>query len=187
VSGAVHLPRLLLLNVLIAAAACAGSAPPAEVRKPPPQKPAQKARPAPSPSPPPGALWRADVVRTVNSGLGHFLQRVELEPSLKNGAFQGHRIVSLRPEKWWQGVDLKPGDVVTRVNGLPVERDIEAFKAFESLRTADQLTVSYLRAEEPRELTYRIIEQPGAAKPAELKPQPTDAGTVPDAQIKSSP
>ncbi|HEY3233220.1 MAG TPA: hypothetical protein VGJ84_00800 [Polyangiaceae bacterium] len=110
-------------------------------------------------------MWRDDVLGIVNAGVGRFLQRVEVEPNFRAGAFEGFRILRLKPEPWWQGVDLKPGDVVTRVNGIVIEKPTDAYAALESLRTADRLSVAYLRAGAPRELSYRIIGGPPNGTP----------------------
>jgi type II secretory pathway component PulC len=107
---------------------------------------------------PPGTLKRSEVVSFLDAGFGRFLQRVEVEPNLDQGRFRGWNIVDLRPNTFWQGVDLRPGDTVVQVNGLPIEREMQAFEAFESLRTAEELTVSYYRASKPRALTYRILD-----------------------------
>ena len=120
-------------------------------------------RPTP---PPPGAVWRHDVRAIVEAGLGRFLQRVDVEPSLAGNSFVGFRIVALRPAQWWQGVDLKPGDVVVAVNGMSIERDIEAYEAFKSLVSAEAIRVSYLREGQRRELVYRIVDKEGTAPPA---------------------
>lgn len=113
---------------------------------------------------PPGALWRHDVDAVLDAGLGKFLQRAELRPQLHEGTFVGFRVLELRPPAWWQGVDLVPGDVITRVNGMPIEQPTEAHAAFESLRKSDKLVVSYVREGEARELTYSIIQKPATAK-----------------------
>lgn len=94
----------------------------------------------------------------IDSGLGTFLQRVQVEPSLADGRFRGWTIVDLRPSTFWAPVDLKPGDVVTSVNGLPIERETEAWDAFESLRTAGELRIAYDRNGVERTLAYRIVD-----------------------------
>lgn len=114
---------------------------------------------------PPGALWRSDVDAVLDAGLGKFLQRAELRPYVHEGTFVGFRVLELRPPAWWQGVDLVPGDVITRVNDMPIEKPTEAHAAFESLRRSDQLVVSYLRDGQPRELSYRIIQKPAPDQP----------------------
>jgi S1-C subfamily serine protease len=115
--------------------------------------------------PPPGALFRQDVTATVEEGLGYFLQRVSVDAEVVDGKFQGFRIVDLRPIEWWQGVDLRPGDVVTKVNGMSIEHDIDAYQAFQALRTAPALRVSLVRGGAPRELVYAIIDRNGNAAP----------------------
>lgn len=111
------------------------------------------------PALPADAVWRRDVVAVVNRGLGSFLRHVDVEPRFIKGEFVGFRIVGLYPPSLWQDIDLRVGDVVTSVNGMPIERETEAFEAFEALRTADRLTVAYVRQGKPGELSYRILDR----------------------------
>jgi len=149
----VKLERLALVAALLCA--CSGQ-PQAE----PPMTAAAAPKPPVEPQRPKDALFRDDVVATVDAGLGRFLQRVDVEAAFDNGRFQGFRILELRPPHYWHSVDLAPGDVVTRVNGMPIERETEAYDAFQSLKRAKELRVSYLRAGRPRELVFRIIDRP---------------------------
>lgn len=123
----------------------------------------------------PGTLQRADVERIIDAGFGRFLSHVEVEPSVSAGKFKGWSIVALQPPELWNGIDLRPGDIVTRVNGLPIEREMEAFDAFQAVRAADKLEVSYLRQSQPRTLTYAIVGKPSPALP-KAPPQPPKAG-----------
>lgn len=123
--------------------------------------------------PPKGALWRDDVTATVDAGLGWFLQRVEVQAKVVGGRFVGFEIVDLRPAEFWRGVDLHPGDVVLAVNGKPIERETQAYEAFQSLKTASELRVKLERGGRQRELVYRIVEPPAdadTAKSAKAKP-----------------
>jgi type II secretory pathway component PulC len=118
--------------------------------------------PALSPaSAPSHTIGRSVVHAVVAQGLGAFLQHVELDnkPVRVEGRFHGFRIAALHDAPFWNGVDLKPGDVVTRVNGFPIERPEQAQKAFESLEAASELRVSYDRDGEPHELVYAIIDE----------------------------
>lgn len=121
---------------------------------------AEAARPAP----PPGTLWRDEVHSIVDAGLGWFLQRVDVEAALEAGRFRGFRVVRLKPADFWQGVDLKPGDVVLSVNGMSIEHETEAYGAFQSLKKSDELRVKYVRGGSERELVYRIVEPPAEAQ-----------------------
>jgi len=121
--------------------------------------PAKVAQAPEAPRPPKGALFRQDVDAVVDGGFPQFLQRVEVEPRLVEGQFRGWSIVNLSPRDFWSGVDLKPGDIVTRVNDLPIERETEAFDAFESLKQSDTLRVAFQRDGQSRVLEYRIVQR----------------------------
>jgi S1-C subfamily serine protease len=124
-------------------------------------------RPAPAQPPParveadrplPGTLWREDVDAAIKAGVGRFLHdHLEVEPAFDNGAFAGFRVVRLEPPEFWRGVDLAPGDVVTSVNGLPIERETQAHEALLALKTAKELRVTYLRGGEERTLVFAIV------------------------------
>jgi type II secretory pathway component PulC len=106
------------------------------------------------------ALRRTAIRAAVNGGLGLFLQKVVLDdqPVMKGGKFYGFRVTSLTDPGFWSGVDLKPGDVVTRVNGMPIEHPEEALEAFHSLGVASELRVAYDRDGQARELRYPIVD-----------------------------
>ena len=123
-------------------------------------KPVAKAPVATAPlaaRPPHGALYREDVNALLARGFPEFLRHVDVEPRLVDGQFRGWSIVQLTPSDFWSGVDLKPGDIVTRVNDLPIERETEAFDAFESLKKSDALRVAFQRDGQTRLLEYKII------------------------------
>ena len=133
--------------------ACGGSA------TPPPAKSAATATdiPAPSAPKPITALKRADVRGAITQGLGVFLQNVSVDdyPVMQNGKFYGFKIKELNPE--WS-VDLRPGDVVTRINGVVPERPDDADSAFRSLDKATALKVDFEREGKPRTLELPIVD-----------------------------
>lgn len=113
----------------------------------------------------PNQLRRSDLMKTLSAGPGVFLGELDVEAVLKNGRFHGWRIVSFREPASWEKVDLKPGDVVLRVNGYPLERPEEAMVPWQSLAIAEELHVDYEREGEARELRYEILDDPNAPKP----------------------
>jgi len=162
--GTTRTPRTPALLVLATcAAACAQAAAPPVAPSSPGPAAASAVAPAASAAPPaspPGAhaLARADVHAAVAKGLGAFLQRVDLDsqPVMAGGKFHGFRIAAFHDGAFWKGVDLRPGDVVTSVNGFPIERPEQAQAAFDSLDVASELRVAYERDGQPRELVYAI-------------------------------
>jgi general secretion pathway protein C len=126
-----------------------------------PASPAAPAAPVAAAEPAPDHALRRSAVRgVVQIGLGYFLQKVVLDdhPVMQDGRFHGFRIAALRDSAFWRGVDVKPGDVIVRVNGLPIEHPEEALEAFRSLEVASELRVEYERDGKPRELRYAIVD-----------------------------
>jgi type II secretory pathway component PulC len=151
--------RLAPLALPLAIAACGGSPPPAAVQPLSVRMPAQ-AQAAGGATVHDHKLARSAVHDVVAQGLGAFLQRLELDeqPVLAGGKFRGFRIATLRDARFWEGVDLKPGDVVTAVNGFPIEHPEQAQTAFDSLEVASELRVTYDRDGQSRELVYAIVD-----------------------------
>jgi len=123
-------------------------------------------------------LERAKVAATIDDGFGAFLQRVEVEASLKEGRFEGFRIVRFAAPEDWRGVGLLVGDVITSINDQPIERPEQAHAVFVSLRTAKALEVSYLRVGKPMRLSLPIVgelpPEPPEPSPAAAQPKPAD-------------
>ena len=158
-------PRVLALLPLLlpllpfASGACATA-----VRVAPPvQAPVASAAPpatAAASAAPEHVVARSAVDAVVSEGLGMFLRRVDIDdqPVFVGGKFHGFRIAGLRDPQFWNGVDLKPGDVVTSVNGFPIEHPEQAQTAFESLEVASELRVVVEREGHPREIVYPIVD-----------------------------
>jgi len=81
---------------------------------------------------------------------------------LIQGRFHGWRIVSFRDPARWADVDLKPGDVVLKVNDHKLERPEDAMVPWQSLAIASELRVSYERDGQAKELRYEIVDDPGS-------------------------
>lgn len=119
---------------------------------------------APSAAPPlapvsDGTIARSELLPVLDAGLGHFLRGVRVEASLVEGAFEGYRLTHLYPDDpRFQAIDLRPGDVVLRVNRRPIERPEQAQRVWDELRVASQLLVEYRREGEDRALRFAIVD-----------------------------
>ena len=106
-----------------------------------------------------GIIERDDLERVLDAGLGQYLQNVEMEPEFDRGSFVGFRIVSLFPgDLTYASLDLRPGDIVTRVNGRAISRPEHASEIWEQLRTAPELVVDYRRGESARRMQFVIVD-----------------------------
>lgn len=126
--------------------------------------PSGAAPPAENVQSPVTQIERADVVETVDAGLGKFLGNFSTEPAFdQNEQFEGFRIVRIRNPELFRGLGLGRGDVVTRINEKPIESPPQAYEAFIALKTAPSLDIDYLRGGRPMRLSLPIV---GEARPS---------------------
>jgi S1-C subfamily serine protease len=164
-----HLLSIPLLSAALGVGACASEPQPTA----PPRLNAPATVEAPVEPGPKDAVSRGSIDRAIKAGLGHFLSFLEIEAALDaKGKFVGWRVLELRgPKGTWDGVDLHAGDIVTSVNGFPIERDYQADKAFKSLGVASEIRVGLLRDGKKSELRFAILDDDvttaatGAPKP----------------------
>ncbi len=156
-----HVSRMLRaasLGLVVSCVLACGSAPVAKTRTPSSAAGGDALNVMPPPNG--GSLRRSEVRQALSAGLGMFLQRVTLDvdhPVFKDHRFVGFRISALNGPGW-NGIDLKPGDVVTAVNGFSVERPEQAQQAFLSLAVASELRVDYEREGQPQSLRLSIVD-----------------------------
>lgn len=99
-----------------------------------------------------GTVSRAELLRTLDAGVGAFLSNVDVTPQLTNGQFRGWTIRTFQ-SPW---IDLVPGDVVTAINQQTLETPTDAQKVWTSLRGADEIRVAVVRRGMPFELHFRV-------------------------------
>jgi hypothetical protein len=105
-------------------------------------------------------LRRSALLRTIDAGLGAWLQTVSVDPMLDHGRFRGWIVRSLPSDDvCYRDVDLRENDVVTRVNGRSVEHPEDAHAVWVGLRTAPELVVDFVRAEKAHTLRFKIVDQ----------------------------
>jgi hypothetical protein len=105
------------------------------------------------------ALKRSALLRVLDAGLGTWLGAVEVEPKIVRGRFEGWLLRSLHAgEACWAGVDLRPGDVVSRVNHRPVEKPEQAHAVWSALRHAREISVDFVRGAEGHTLRFAIVD-----------------------------
>lgn len=99
-------------------------------------------------------LERSALTAILPAGPSWLLRRVSLEPALDGAEFVGWRLAAV-PEEWTE-LDLRAGDVVTRVNGMAIETPTQASEVWTSLATATELRVTYERGGKSKQLVLPI-------------------------------
>jgi hypothetical protein len=147
--------RAMLLLPLVACLAC-GPAP--QPQAPPASAPAsapasQRVRT--------GVITQAELKGFLDRGMPAFIANVVVDryPRARAQRFRGWRIVEFFPgDQRFANVDIKPGDVILRVNERPIERPDQFVAAWGSLKLAKELVVETQRKGEVRVLRWKIVD-----------------------------
>lgn len=158
--------RAALMVAALSWIGCAHEAPPPiesaadEAAPPSPAPPPAPVVAAPSAAPgPPGTIARLELERVLSESPGAFLAKVDPQPTFDGARFRGWRLNSFFPgDDRFRGVDLRAGDVVTRVNGLPVEQPEQFIQVWEGARFRHDLTVDLVRDGKPHHLAWTIAD-----------------------------
>ncbi len=103
---------------------------------------------------PPLALGdiRSQVLRNP-SDLGKWLR---LKPMKTQGKFQGYMISPGRDKRLLAQLDLKTGDVITRINGIALTGNLQSLGALQKLQTARELQLDLVRKGKPLSVSFRF-------------------------------
>jgi S1-C subfamily serine protease len=105
------------------------------------------------------AVKRSALNRTLDAGLGTWLRGIDVEPKIERGKFQGWLVRKVYVgDPCWADVDLKAGDVVSRVNRHAIERPEQAQEVWTALRTTGEIAVELFRGGKPRTLRFSVVD-----------------------------
>jgi general secretion pathway protein C len=126
-------------------------------------RPAVAARP---PSPPPGQF--ADNLRRIaESNPSAFSEVIRPQPVFAGGAQKGYRVYPGRNRQQFASLGLRPGDLVTAINGTPLDDPARGNEILSTLMASDQVSVTVERNGQTQQLNLNTatINLPDAAEP----------------------
>ena len=113
-----------------------------------------------------GTVSRQRLLEVLDQGLPVFLAHVALAPSFRDQQFAGWEFVRFWPgDSMFATVDLRPGDIVTAINGLPVRTAAHFFEIWTRLRDTAAIVVEGERESSRFELHFEVIDGPPSAVP----------------------
>ena len=124
-------------------------------------KPAAAASASAAPIARAGHIPRAALDAVLQQGAFWVLEQVPIEQVMDKGKFVGWRVLEL--PRQWASAELQPGDVVTKINTMSLERPEDFFAAWSTLSVASELKVAYLRDGEAKEMSMPIDGSPDPA------------------------
>lgn len=84
--------------------------------------------------------------RELVSNPSSVFQLLRAIPTRQDGQFVGFRVYPARDRTLFREVGLRPGDLVTAVNGIPLDDARNSMQALQALRSASSVQLSVLRA-----------------------------------------
>ena len=98
-------------------------------------------------------ISRPVLKKVLGRSVGDLLRRyVRIEAVLNKGRFVGWRIEKIAKLPPW--MVLRRGDVIRKVNGLPLAKPDDAHKAWKAVRDADEIRIDFIRNRRPH--SFRI-------------------------------
>lgn len=121
--------------------------------------PPAAAAPSAAPESKAGVIARGEYERMLSQSPGAFLAHVDPVATFRDRRFAGWKLRSFfAGDARFQNTALRPGDVVTRVNGRPIEQPDQFIQVWQNARYRRDLTVEILRDGAPRTLVWAIVD-----------------------------
>lgn len=103
------------------------------------------------------ALKRAEVEEAI-SDVNNLMQQVRIRPHFKNGKPDGLTLTRIRPDSIFRKLGLRSGDVLTGIDGNPIESVDDALKFYNSLKTSSNVGIQLRRRGKVETIDYSIEE-----------------------------
>ncbi len=131
----------------------AGSAEPAPQAVAPQPSAPLETTPASAPASPSSSISRQVLKRVIGLGAQQFIRLIRVRAAFRGGRFFGWRVNAYNGPG-----PIKPGDIVLKVNGRPIERPKQFMAVWNNLGKATEIVVALQRGGKLRTLRYPIID-----------------------------
>ncbi len=91
-------------------------------------------------------------VEDVNS----LMKQVRIRPHFTDGKPDGLRLTGIRPDSIFRNMGLRSGDIITGVNGKPIESVDDALKFYQSLQSSSNVQLQLKRRGQEKTIDYKI-------------------------------
>jgi general secretion pathway protein C len=141
------------------------------------------------PVPANGSSALADRLRELTAQApGTITEILRPQPVFANGQQRGYRVYPGRNREQFSRLGLMPGDLVTAVNGTPLDDPSRGLEILQSMNSAAQVTVTVERNGQPTQVTINNAQLAAEAEAAAAAaPEPVPVTEVPATDLPVNP
>jgi len=99
---------------------------------------------------------RGDQIEKAMENLGELMQQATLRPHIEDGNAAGISITGIKPNAIFRKMRLRNGDIITGVNGAPIDSVEDAVKVVEQLSSGSEIQLQIKRRGREQSLDYSI-------------------------------
>ena len=99
---------------------------------------------------------RSEHIQQAMENIGDLMNQARFRPHIENGRPAGISITRIKPNAIFRRLRLRNGDIITGVNGSPIESVEDAMRVFESLSDGSNIQLDIKRRGRQQTLEYRI-------------------------------
>jgi general secretion pathway protein C len=98
------------------------------------------------------------VQQALSRNAGNFTQIIRPQPYMPGGQLKGYRVYPGRNRQQFAALGLRPGDLVTEINGTALNNPAQGMEIFRSLGESSQVTVTIERNGKSQALTLDVSQ-----------------------------
>ena len=99
---------------------------------------------------------KSDQIESALENLDQLMEQARIRPHIEEGQPAGISITGIKPNTVFRKMRLRNGDIITGVNGAPIESVEDAMKVFGDLSSASEVQLEIKRRGRKRTLNYKI-------------------------------
>jgi general secretion pathway protein C len=98
---------------------------------------------------------RAEIDKTL-SNLNDVAMQARIVPAFKDGAAQGFKLFSIRPDSIYSKIGIQNGDVIKRINGFDLNSPEKALEIYSKLKESSRIDIEVERNGASVRKTYNV-------------------------------
>jgi len=99
---------------------------------------------------------RSEQIQKAMANLGEFMQQATLRPHMEGGRPSGISITAIQPHSLFRKMRLRNGDIITGVNGEPIQSVEDALRVFDQLSPGFNIQLQIKRRGREQTIEYSI-------------------------------